>query len=47
MLFKQLNLTKVFLGLVPARDCDAPPFKKMESAFMAKECGMKPGAVDM
>ena len=47
MIFRQLNQTKVFIGLVPARDCDAPPSFKMESASMAKECGIEPGSGDM
>ena len=38
---------EVFIELVPARDCDAPPSIKIKSAVMAKECGMQPGAGDM
>ena len=39
--------SKKILGLVPYRDCDAPSSVKMKSAFMAKEFGMQPGAVNM
>ena len=34
---------KVLIGLFP-RDCYSPSSVKMESAFIAKECGVQPGA---
>ena len=48
MISKKLNQDnkKIFIGLV-LRNCDAPLSIRTESAFMAKECGMQPGAGDM
>ena len=47
MIFEKLNQAKLCIGLVPIRECDAPLSSRRESAFMAKECGMQPGAGDM